>query len=104
MSQNYEAYQHDIKVAKSNFKRMREQLIKENNIHSDTEMMDKQMEEMKLKIALDYICKHCIDIDEPLLGSDISLLASESESPEEQVYLAWDRLTNNPGAYYTVKK
>lgn len=104
-SENMEHYQDDVKEAKVHFKEMVARRKREGNtVHADMEMIDRQMEEMKLKIALHYICEKCIDIDEVLLGSDISLLASESESADDKVYLAWDRLTNNVGAYYKVKK
>ncbi len=103
-SKNLENYQGGVKEAKEHFRTMVAQRKKtDSTTHSDMEMIDRQMEEMKLKIALHYIYEHCIDVDEALLGSDISLLASESESPEDQVYLAWDRTTNNLEAYYTVK-
>lgn len=101
---NFEKYKSDVDIAKEHFKAIVSQRKKESSTaHSDMEMIDRQMEEMKLKIALHYLCEHCIDIDEALLGADISLLASESESPNDQVYLAWDRLTNDVGAYYKVK-
>lgn len=104
-SNHLEDYQDEIKEAKANFNKLITQRKKESDINnSDIETINGQMEEMKLRIALHYICTHCIDIDEALLASDISLLASESESPDDQVYLAWDRLTNNIGAYYKVEE
>lgn len=101
----FEKYRSDVAIAKEHFKEMVAQQKKaDRTAHSDMEMIDRQMEEMKLKIALHYIYEHCIDVNEELLGSDISLLASESESPEDKVYLAWNRTTNDLGAYYKVKK
>lgn len=104
-SENLENYRDEVKEAKEHFRATVAQQKKANsNSTTDMEMIDRQMEEMKLKIALHYICENCIDIDEALLGSDISLLFSESESPEDQVYLAWDRLTNDVRAYYKIKE